>query len=514
MCGIAAVFGEGAEQARVMLGEMLDTMHHRGPDESDVLERHGAALGHKRLAIMAPDDGMQPIPNEDGAAWIVCNGEIYNHEFLREQVLGEHHSFARGSDSEVVLHLYEQLGTAAAAELDGMFAFVIADWREGDAVIYAARDPLGIKPLYYGHTSDGALVFASELKSLYGCAHDIREFPAGHWYRTGDGFVRYEIVGAPAPAEMFPAAGYDAEIEAGVRASLENAVRKWLMSDVPVGVLLSGGLDSSLVSAIAVRELAGPVDSFCVGTAGSADLPAARDVAAHLGTRHHEHEFTGQELWDALPDVIYHLESFDPSLVRSAIPCHFVSRLAAQHVKVVLSGEGADELFSGYDYLQLIDDEEALQRELVRVLNSLHNINLQRLDRMSMAHALEGRVPFLDRDLVSFALRIPARLKATSDGRMEKHILRSAFTGSGLLPDHILWRTKEEFSTGSGAADAIEVRVQREISADELDREQRRVRRAYGLEIRSRQELHCFRIFTELFPHRSAVDTVGRWPVA
>ncbi len=441
MCGIAGLWGTNEEQT---VRGMMETLRHRGPDACGVhLTEHGV-LGHQRLSIMDPEGGDQPIYNECGDAAIVANGEIYNFPKLR-RILKRRHDLSTGNDSESALHLYEDVAERAAEHLDGMFAFAIT---QGNS-LYLARDPIGIKPLYYGRRGPD-LLFGSELKALNGLAEDIREFPPGTWYHSRLGFKRFYEVPNHSPQEL------SAEKHGRrIRETLERAVIKRLMSDVPVGAFLSGGLDSSIIAALAKRHLS-ELHTFSVGVQGSRDLQAARLVAEHLGTIHHEHVFTERDVQESLPEIIYYLESYDQDLVRSAIPCYFTSRLAAQHVKVILTGEGADELFAGYTYYRGIKDPADLHRELRRSVCSLHNVNLQRVDRLTMAHSLEGRVPFLDTELIDVAQRVPPHFKMYRDegGRLiEKWILRKAC--EDLLPSDIVWRDKEQFDEGSGTVDIV-----------------------------------------------------------
>jgi asparagine synthase (glutamine-hydrolysing) len=441
MCGIVGLWGTTEEQT---VRCMMETLRHRGPDACGVHVTEHGVLGHQRLSIMDPEGGDQPIYNERGDAAIVANGEIYNFPKLRG-ILEAHHDLSTANDSESALHLYEDVAERAAQHLDGMFAFAIADGE----TLYLARDPIGIKPLYVGRRGTG-LLFGSELKALDGLAQDVREFPAGTWYHSQLGFNRFYDVPDHSPEVLSVE-----EHSRRIRETLERSVVKRLMSDVPVGAFLSGGLDSSIIAALAKRHL-GKLHTFSVGIEGSRDLEAARLVADHLGTIHHEYVFTEREVQDSLPEVIYCLESYDQDLVRSAIPCYFTSRLAAKHVKVILTGEGADELFAGYTYYRGIKDPTGLHRELRRSVCSLHNVNLQRVDRLTMAHSLEGRVPFLDTELIDVAQRVPPDLKLYRDPRgrlIEKWILRKAC--EDLLPSDILWRDKEQFDEGSGTVDIV-----------------------------------------------------------
>jgi asparagine synthase (glutamine-hydrolysing) len=491
MCGIAGVWGRANEPA---VREMMRRMQHRGPDAHGLLATDHGTVGHRRLSIMDPVGGDQPIVAPDRRVAIAANGEIYNHPQLREELAERGCAYATGNDSESVLHLYRQEGVGAAAHLDGMFAFAIAD---GDD-LYVARDPVGIKPLYYGRT-DGAWAFASELKALSGLADEVREFPPGTWFHTRHGFRRYGELPDLSP-EPLPVAEHCRRI----RNTLERAVVKRLMSDVPVGAFLSGGLDSSLIAAIARQHL-GELHTFSVGVEGSRDLEAARTVARHLDTVHHEYAFTPDEVVAALPEIVYHLESFDQDLVRSAIPCYFVSRLASDYVKVILTGEGADELFAGYRYYRAIASEDDLHRELRRSIASLHNINLQRVDRLTMAHAIEGRVPFLDLDLIAVAQRVPPSLKLRSDDqgrRTEKWILRKAC--EDLLPAAIVWRDKEQFDEGSGTVDFI-AEAARGFAAG-------RDEAAPAVPLRSDEERAYYGLLLDAYPDPETVlANVGRW---
>ncbi|GEL76958.1 asparagine synthase B [Tenuibacillus multivorans] len=503
MCGIFATTGNMAE---TLVNDVLQSMHHRGPDEGKDIKLDNFHLGHRRLSIIGLHDGIQPIHNEDKSKWIVCNGEIYNYLTLKKEIKNNV-DFLTESDSEVVLKIYEEEGIEGVRKLDGMFAFFIAD--DENNTFLAARDTLGIKPLYYGRDKTGQLLFSSELKTLYLVTDDVHEFPAGHYYTPETGFVCYRKIESPVNADIYDQQSLD-KITMQINEELTSAVKKRLLADVEVGVLLSGGLDSSLISAIIanLNESGQPVKSFCVGSEDSEDLVRAREVAEAIGTEHHEYIYTKQELIDVLPKVIYHLESFEPSLVRSALPNYFVSKLAAQHVKVILSGEGADELFAGYDYLREFKDDQCLNHEVIRIINSLHNINLQRADRMSMAHSLELRVPFLDLELIEHALKIPAKHKLHTEERMEKWILRKSF--DGLLPDQILWRKKEEFSAGSGALEILEQHANNTITDEAF----KKLNLDAPIDLRSKQEALYYKIYKEIFPQASAIDAVGRWATA
>jgi len=443
VCGIAGIWGERDEEA---VREMLLRVGHRGPDGQGMLVQsdNSGVLGHRRLAIMDPAGGDQPIRTEEGTRAIVANGEIYNFPFLRSR-LENRHAFLTGSDSEAALHLYTEKGLESARQLDGMFALAIAD-REN---LFLARDPVGIKPLYFGWRN-GTILFASEIKALVGFCDDIKEFPPGSWFHSRAGIRSYYEV-----PNRNPTPRTAAEHISLVRETLERSVAKRLMSDVPVGAFLSGGLDSSIIAALArphVKEL----HTFSVGIEGSRDLEAARTVARHLDTVHHEYLLEPVKVVRKLREIIYQLESFDQDLVRSAIPCYFTAHLASRDVKVILTGEGADELFAGYRYYLGYKDPLLLHRELRRSVRSLHNINLQRVDRMTMAHSVEGRVPFLDVEMIELAQTIPPDLKLHRNGGarpVEKWVLRKAC--EDLLPVEIIWRDKEQFDEGSGTVDLL-----------------------------------------------------------
>ncbi|TMW70316.1 asparagine synthase B [Alteribacter natronophilus] len=499
MCGI---FATTRPVDGKMMDKVLESMKHRGPDEGKHVDVNAFHLGHQRLSIVGLEDGIQPITNAGENKWLVCNGEIYNHlQLKKEDLKGE--EFLTHSDSEAVLKLYEKEGAGSIEKLDGMFGYFIADVENNTFV--AGRDTLGIKPLYYGRDEEGHYYFSSELKTLYLLIDDAHEFPHGHYFTPEKGFVAYRKIEAPKIDEP----NHDWEVHTEViRENLVGAVKKRLMADVEVGVLLSGGLDSSLIAAIANEYTDKPIKSFCVGSEGSADILRAREVAEYLGTDHYEYIYTQEELVEAMEHVIYHLESYEPSLVRSAVPNYFVSKLAASKVKVILSGEGADELFAGYQYLSEYQDTNKLNEEIVRMLNVLHFVNLQRADRMSMAHSLELRVPFLDLKVIEDALKIPADLKVHKKDRMEKWLLRKAF--DGWIPENVLWRTKEEFSEGSGALDVLDSYASEVFSDVEFER----IQKEYSVPLRSKQEALYYRIFKKHFPQQSALDSVGKWATA
>jgi asparagine synthase (glutamine-hydrolysing) len=489
MCGIIGVHGQTED-----LKDYLSRITHRGPDGQHTTIQHNAVLGHTRLAIVDLETGDQPLQTADGSAWLVANGEVYNHEALRAEY--DDYNYLTDSDSEVILALYEKHGAEAVRYLDGMFAFALVT--KDDLLL--ARDPLGIKPLYYGWDGD-TLYFGSEIKALQHLVTEIEEFPPGHWYTLKDGFTRYYNLGESTQNADEPTT----EIEQ-IYESLREAVGKRLMADVPVGVFLSGGLDSSIIAGLVSQALP-HVHSFAVGFEESEDLQYARKVAEHLGTEHHEYIYTVEEMIEALPDVIYHLESFDPSLVRSAIPNYFLSRLARQHVTVVLSGEGADELYAGYEYYKTIDTDD-LHRELVMATDALHTSNLIRCDRMSMAHSLEARVPFLDTAFIDLSFKVPIEQKIYGDEPVEKWALRKAF--EHLIPEEVVWRVKSQFSKGAGSSHVFDEIAERDISDADFAMMQQHVLKEAGIKIGTKEEMYYYQVFRRFFDVPS-VGLVQRW---
>jgi asparagine synthase (glutamine-hydrolysing) len=510
MCGIAALYGPhpAGEPER-----MLDRLVHRGPDDEGEIRVGDAWLGHRRLSIVDVSGGHQPLANAAGDVWLVGNGEVYNHEQVRATLLPDR--FATRSDNEVALHLVDERGPAALAELEGMFAFIVAG---DDGRFVAARDAVGIKPLYWARRDD-RVRFASEIAAF---APDwlphVEAFPPGcHW--TPDGGLERFASAVPDTGEGAPAARAvwtdssepPDEALTATREILVESVRRQMMGDVPVGVFLSGGLDSAIIAAIAARHLEEQgerLQTFAVGTEGSADLLAARVVARHLGTEHRERVYDSGEAVRAVPAVVRAIEHFDPSLVRSAVPNFLLAEMTAEHVKVVLTGEGADELFAGYDYLRGFEDAVSLQGELMRTVHSLHSLNLQRCDRVTMAHGLEARVPFLDRQVIAFAFGLPMAWKLSAPGELEKRLLRRAF--AGWLPDEILWRVKAQFGDGSGAADVLTRRLEEQVSDADFELE----RAVVDPPLRTREELAYHRIFAEYLPGVRPERTLGRFATA
>ncbi len=490
---------------------MLGRLTHRGPDDTGEIEVGDAWLGHTRLSIVDVSYGHQPLRNRQGNFLLVGNGEVYNHEEVRETLWDSR--FRTNSDNEVALHLLEERGPDALGELHGMYAFLAAGT---DGSFYAVRDPVGIKPLYWARR-DGNVRFASEIRAFDPDWQPyVETFPPGHYWTPEGGLVRFAGAVPEAghhqlegPSE--PGAPVPDEILRVTREKLVESVERQMMGDVPVGVFLSGGLDSSLVAAIAAPYLEKRGDqlkTFAVGTEDSADLIAAREVAEFLGTEHHERIYTAEDALEALPKVVRTIENYDPSLVRSAVPNYMLAELTAKHVKVVLTGEGADEIFAGYEHLREISDDGELHDEIVRMIESLHNLNLQRCDRVTMAHGLEARVPFLERDVIELGLKLPAGWKVSGADQPEKRLLRLAF--EGWLPHKFLWREKSQFGDGSGAAEVLTEAVEETVTERDFERERDDVEPG----LRTREEAGYYRIFRE---HLRAVRpelTLGRFATA
>lgn len=492
MCGIAGVFQRPASQ---IVKTMVKNIAHRGPDGHGVMDRPNGTLGHTRLAILDVAGGHQPMGFQDTT--IVFNGEIYNYRELKRKHLANLHVKTH-SDTEVLIHLYRTFGPKCVELLDGMFAFAIEDHGE----LFLARDPIGIKPLYYGTSDDGQhFFFASEIKALVGLVNRIQEFPAGHWYHSRTGWQKYYRL----EETIRPFEGTESEALPAIKSTLREAVYKRLLADVPVGVSLSGGLDSSIVTTLAREETEG-LHSFAVGVEGSPDLAAARHMATYLDTIHHEHVYTEQDMAEALPQVLYYLESFDPALVRSAIPNYFLARLASQHVKVMLTGEGADEVYAGYDYLSQYETPEPLQAEMLHITNALHNTNLQRADRMSMAFGLEARVPFLDVGSIALAMGLPASWKLHRE-RVPKALLRQAFSED--LPAEIVNRPKAKFSKGAGSSELIAQQAVEAISDAEFTAECQRLRKDWEYDLQNKEALHYYRILREFYDDEWILPTMG-----
>jgi asparagine synthase (glutamine-hydrolysing) len=490
MCGIAGVFQRSAPED---VQRMLLKISHRGPDGQGIYNFPNGSLGHTRLAIIDVEGGRQPMCVEDAS--IVFNGEIYNYrELARQHLDGE--LLNTHSDTEVLIRLYLKYGPECVKLLRGMFAFAILRGEE----LFLGRDPLGIKPLYYGNR-DGGLYFSSEIKALAAVTDDIHEFPAGTWYHSQKGWhTYYEVRTIPLLLKT--------EVEAiqAIHLTLEEAVRLRMIADVPVGISLSGGLDSSIIAVLASKETK-HLHSFAVGMQGSEDLAAACKMATLLCTQHHERIYSEEDILTALPKVIYHLESFDPSLVRSAIPNYFLAELASQYVKVILTGEGADEIYAGYDYLGSYNHPQELQREMVGITASLHNTNLQRADRIPMAFGLEARVPFLDVESVALGLSLSPEWKFHGD-RPAKYLLRQAFAAD--LPEEITNRPKQKFSVGAGSSTILAQVAEREITDHEFEIEFGRLHSDWNYELPNKEALYYYRILQQNFEDCWIIPTMGQ----
>jgi asparagine synthase (glutamine-hydrolysing) len=458
MCGFVGVFDlkVPAQELRPQVLKMSKKIRHRGPDWSGIFSCDKAILSHERLSIVDPESGQQPLYSKDGKLVLAVNGEIYNHLEIRERI-GDSYEFLTHSDCEVILALYREKGVDFLEDLNGIFAFALYD-QEKD-VYMVARDHIGIIPLYQGWDKSGNYYVASELKALEGHCSIIEEFLPGKYLYSADGEVKTWYEREWTSFDAVKDNGFDIDV---LRKALEDAVHRQLMSDVPYGVLLSGGLDSSVISAIAKKYAAYRVESqdnkqaywpqlhsFAVGLVGSPDLAAAQKVADHIGTVHHQIHFTVQEGLDAIRDVIYHLETYDVTTVRASTPMYLLSRvIKSMGVKMVLSGEGADEVFGGYLYFHKAPNAQAFHEETVRKLSKLHLYDCLRANKSLAAWGVEGRVPFLDKEFLDVAMRINPEEKMAKNGRMEKWVIRKAF--EDYLPESVVWRQKEQFSDGVG----------------------------------------------------------------
>ena len=506
MCGILAIIGKG--KVEEVVKTLSKRMSHRGPDESDLhITENGHILSHERLSIIDLHSGKQPIQGTK-SAWMVHNGEIYNHQELRDGILKEH-TFRTKSDSEVIVHLYEEFGYDFCNLLDGDWAFVVVD---GDDFI-AGRDPMGVKPLYYGLDDRGRVYFSSEMKPIADQCKTFSTFPPGHYYTPKTGFVKYYTP----EYEDFEKAINPLDLEL-IRTSLTEATRKRLMSDVPIGVLLSGGLDSSLTSSIASRLLADKgkkLHSFSIGLdADAPDAKAARKVAEFLGTEHHEIHFTIEEGIKILDQLIWHLETYDVTSIRASTPMYFLSKaITDMGIKVVLSGEGADEIFGGYLYFRNAPSTDEFQKETIERVQKLFTADLLRADKSTMAHGLEARVPFLDKAFLEMAIQIqPEEKQPKTYNGVEKYILRKAFDTpeNPYLPQEVLWRQKEQFSDGVGynwidqLIDYCATKVTDEqLAAAEMD---------FPYNTPTTKEAYFYRtIFNKYYPQISAAQTVRKW---
>lgn len=478
MCGIVCAFDvkQSTEVLRPQLLEMSKKVRHRGPDWSGIYADEKAILAHERLAIVDPASGKQPLLSPDGKLVLAANGEIYNHRELRKQFEGKY-DFQTESDCEVILALYKEKGTSFLDEMNGIFGFAIYDAEKDE--YFVARDHMGIIPLYMGWDQNGTFYVASELKALEGTCTKIELFPPGHYLHSSDGelkkwytrdWMEYDSV-----------KDNESSVQK-IKEALEAAVHRQLMSDVPYGVLLSGGLDSSVTSAIAKKYAQKRIESddtadawwpqlhsFSVGLEGSPDLAAAQVVADHIGTVHHEIKFTIQEGLDAIKDVVYNLETYDITTIRASTPMYLMARvIKSMGIKMVLSGEGADELFGGYLYFHKAPNAEEFHEETVRKLSKLHMYDCLRANKSLAAWGIEGRVPFLDKEFMDVAMRINPQDKMINGERMEKWVVRKAF--EDMLPASVAWRQKEQFSDGVGYSwiDTLKEVVNQEVSDEQL----------------------------------------------
>lgn len=515
MCGIVGIFQikQQNEALRQKALKMSHTLRHRGPDWSGIYVGTSAILTHERLSIVDPQSGGQPLYSPDGKQVLAVNGEIYNHKELRARY-EERYIFRTGSDCEVILALYRDKGTDFLEELNGIFAFALYDADRDEFLI--ARDHIGIIPLYIGRDKDGIVYVASELKALEGVCNIYEPFLPGHYYwsRTGEmkrwyrrEWTEYDNV------KNNPASALD------LRHALKAAVRRQLMSDVPYGVLLSGGLDSSIVSAIARQYAAMRVEtgsksaawwpqlhSFAIGLKGAPDLAKAREVAEHIGTVHHEINYTIQEGLDAIRDVIYYIETYDVTTVRASTPMYLLARvIKSMGIKMVLSGEGADEIFGGYLYFHKAPDAKAFHDETVRKLGKLYLYDCLRANKSLSAWGVEGRVPFLDKEFLDVAMRLNPETKMCPGTVIEKKILREAF--ADMLPESVAWRQKEQFSDGVGYSwiDTLKGITEEAVTDEQMAHAAERFPINTPL---NKEEYYYRTIFEEHFPSRSAALSV------
>lgn len=523
MCSIFGIFGlqpgDDLQGLRRQALELSQRQRHRGPDWSGVYADDGAILVHERLAIVDPAGGSQPLRSGDGQLALAVNGEIYNHRELKKE-LRQAYAFQTGSDCEVINALYlEDEPASFLNRLNGIFAFALWDKARGRALI--ARDPIGVCPLYWGHDAQGRLRVASEMKSLVDTCADVAQFPPGHYYDSASGeLVKYY---EKSWRDYDAVAGVDVSKQE-LREAFERAVHRQLMTDVPYGVLLSGGLDSSLVAAVAARFARKRVEeddqseawwprlhSFAIGLKGSPDLAAAEVAAQSLGTVHHGFEYTFEEGLDALPEVIRHIETYDVTTIRASTPMYLLARrIKAMGVKMVLSGEGSDEIFGGYLYFHKAPNAREFHEELVRKLDALYNYDCLRANKSMMAWGVEPRVPFLDVEFLDAAMKFDAQHKMTglrADGskRIEKAVLREAF--EGYLPDSILWRQKEQFSDGVGYGwiDGLKAHAEAQVS----DRELAAAGKRFPINPPQSKEAYFYRtLFEQCFPGPAAAETV------
>ena len=518
MCGIVCAFDlkQKSEILRPQVLEMAKTIRHRGPDWSGIYDDDKAILAHERLAIVDPASGKQPLFSENKQLILAANGEIYNHRELRSQF--PNYEFQTESDCEVILALYKEKGVHFVDDMNGIFGFALYDKEKDEYFI--ARDHMGIIPLYIGWDKYGTFYVASELKALEGICTTIELFPPGHFMSSKDGEL---VQWYRRDWEDYQAVKDNKTSIAEVRQALEDAVHRQLMSDVPYGVLLSGGLDSSVTSAIAKKYAERRIEaddkeqawwpqlhSFSVGLEGSPDLVAAKKVANHIGTIHHEIVFTIQEGLDAINDVIYQLETYDITTIRASTPMYLMARvIKSMGIKMVLSGEGADELFGGYLYFHKAPNAKEFHEETVRKLGKLHMYDCLRANKSLAAWGIEGRVPFLDKEFMDVAMRLNPQDKMINNERMEKWIVRKAF--EDMLPESVAWRQKEQFSDGVGYSwiDTLKVVVDTEVTQEQLANANFR----YPIQTPQNKEEYYYRtIFESHFPSDTAAKSVPQEP--
>ncbi|MFZ3563148.1 asparagine synthase B [Tenacibaculum finnmarkense] len=515
MCGIVCAFDlkQPSDSLRPQVLEMAKKIRHRGPDWSGVYSDDKVIMAHERLAIVDPASGQQPLFSADKKLILAANGEIYNHRELAKN-LKNPYEFQTASDCEVILALYKEKGVDFVDDLNGIFGFALYDVEKDE--YFVARDHMGIIPLYIGWDQNGTFYVASELKALEGTCAKIELFPPGHYMSSKDGkFVQWY----KRDWEDYQAVKDNETSISEVKEALEAAVHRQLMSDVPYGVLLSGGLDSSVISAIAKKYSQKRIESddtsaawypqlhsFSVGLDGSPDLAAAQKVADHIGTVHHEIKFTIQEGLDAIKDVIYNIETYDITTIRSSTPMYLMARvIKSMGVKMVLSGEGADEIFGGYLYFHKAPNAEEFHEETVRKLDKLHMYDCLRANKSLMAWGIEGRVPFLDKEFMDVAMRINPQDKMINGQRMEKWVIRKAF--EDMLPESVAWRQKEQFSDGVGYdwIDTLKEVVNKEVTDEQLANAKFR----FPIQTPTNKEEFYYRtIFEEHFPSDTAALSV------
>lgn len=515
MCGIVGILNvkSQTQELRTKALRMSQKIRHRGPDWSGIYSGGSAILAHERLSIVDPESGGQPLYSPDRQQVLAVNGEIYNHQDIRKSYSGRY-EFQTGSDCEVILALYRDKGINFLEDLSGIFAFVLYD--ESEDAFLIARDPIGVIPLYIGYDADGTVYVASELKALEGNCERYEPFLPGHYYWSKTPGMRRYYQRDWMEYDAVKENGGDA---ASIRSALEDAVKRQLMSDVPYGVLLSGGLDSSVISAIAEKYSEMRIEddsrskaywprlhSFAVGLKGAPDLAKAKIVADHIGTVHHEINYTIQEGLDALRDVIYYIETYDVTTVRASTPMYLLARvIKSMGIKMVLSGEGADEIFGGYLYFHKAPDAQAFHEETVRKLSKLHQYDCLRANKSLSAWGVEGRVPFLDKEFLDVAMRLNPTNKLCPGTTIEKRIVREAF--ADMLPSEVAWRQKEQFSDGVGYSwiDTLKQITSEAVSDEEMAHASER----FPINPPKTKEEYYYRsIFAEHFPSESAALSV------